>query len=297
MNTQKYLSVPAAVSAIVITLSLALAARSATNDDEEFKWQETSNELDALPFSQAFIDSARKAHIGATSQQRDLRAVKAGRFADGETLVFEVGWTAFKAGYLILSAANIRSRGLLRISAKAMTGNTVSKIYKVRNHEISWVDADGLYPVFFEQHAREGKKYKADNYITYDNVAGKLFFKRGKLQILDTPKFTHDYISVMYYARSMPLNPGDAFEAFLFSKPKTYPMKFKVHEKRETIKIGEKSYDCVKVEPALVGEGRVFTKKDKMEVWVTDDEYHIPVMLKSKAKIGSLNAKLIQVIK
>jgi hypothetical protein len=274
------------------------APRAATNDDEDFKWQEAAKELDALPFSQSFIDSVRKAHGCAPQQQQSLRTVKPGQLANGETLVFEVGWTVFKAGYLVLSATHIRSRGLIRISAKAMTGDAVSAIYKVRNHEISWIDADGLYPVFFEQHVREGKKYKADNYIVYDNKADKLFLQRkNKLQVFDTPKFTHDYISLMYYARSMPLNPGDAFEAFMFSRPKTYPLKLKVHEKRETVQVGGKQYECVKVEPVLVGEGRVFTKKDKMEIWVTDDEYRYPVMLKSKAKIGSLNAKLVQIIK
>jgi hypothetical protein len=291
---------PILIITVIVTLTLSLTAttaRAADNDDEDFKWQETSNELDALPFSQAFIDSVRKAHTDPPAKQKGLRAVEHERSVNGETLVFEVGWSVFKAGYLILSATHIRSKGLLRVSAKTMTGNAVSKIYKVRNHEISWVDADGLYPVFFEQHAREGKKYKADNYIVYDNINDKLFFKRNKLQVFDTPKFTHDYISIICYDRSMPRKPGDAFEAAMFSKPKTYPMKFKVHEKRETVQVGNKSYNCVKIEPSLVGEGRVFTKKDKMEVWVTDDEDHYPVMLKSKAKIGSLNGKLVQIIK
>ncbi|MDR2592896.1 MAG: DUF3108 domain-containing protein [Chitinispirillales bacterium] len=298
MCTRKHLFIPSTAALIsTLVFSLATTVFSAANDDEDFKWQEASRELDAFPFTQAFVDSARKAHVGALSKQNGLRAVESERFANNETLVFEVGWTVFKAGYLILSTTHLRSRGLLRISAKAMTGNKVSAIYKVRNHEISWIDADGLYPVFFEQHVREGKKYKADNYIVYDNVADKLFLKKSDLKVFDTPKFTHDYISVMYYVRTMPLNPGDEFEASLFSRPKTYPLKFKVHAKRETVNVGGKSYNCVKVEPALVGEGRVFTKKDKMEVWVTDDENHYPVMLKSKAKIGSLNAKLIQVIK
>jgi len=297
MNTRKRLSVPAAASILIATVSIAATAFAAAGGDEDFKWQDAAKELDAFPFSQAFIDSVRKAHAGAPSAQSGLRSVEPGRFINGETLVFEVGWTVFNAGYLILSATHIRSRGLLRAGAKAMTNNTVSAIYKVRNHEISWVDAEGLYPVFFEQHVREGKKYKADNYIVYDNAAGKIFFKKNETQTFDAPKFTHDYISVMYYVRSMPLNPGDEFAASLFSKPKTYPLKFKVHEKREAVRVGGIDRNCVKVEIAMVGEGRVFTKKDKMEVWVTDDENHYPVMLKSKAKIGTLNAKLVQVIK
>jgi hypothetical protein len=300
MNTHKYSSIPPTAASIIlfiVVFSFITATFAAPKNDEDFKWQEASKELDALPFSQAFVDSARKAHAGALSRQSGLRTVEAGRFINGETLVLEVGWTVFNAGYLILTATNMRSRSLLRVNAKAITNNTVSAIYKVRNHEISWIDADGLYPVFFEQHVREGKKYKADHFMVYDNINDKLFFQKSDLQEFDSPKFTHDYISVIYYVRSMPLKPGDEFEASLFSRPKTYPLKFKVHNQRETINVGGKSYNCVKVEIAMVGEGRVFTKRDKMEVWVSDDENHYPVMLRSKAKIGSLNAKLVQIIK
>ena len=33
--------------------------------------------------------------------------------------------------------------------------------------------------------------------------------------------------------------------------------------------------------------------KDKLEVWVTDDQYKTPVLIKSKIKFGTINAKLI----
>jgi hypothetical protein len=284
---------PLLATASILILSLPATPRAASNDNEDFKWQDAAKELDALPYPQPFIDSVKKAHTGGTPQ-KSLRSVSSGQYIDGETLVFDVGWSVFRAGYLILSTTNMRSRGLIRISAKAMTNNTVSAIYKVRNHEISWVDAEGLYPHLFEQHIREGKKYKSDSYIVYDNSAGKLFqTKRGPAEI-ESPKFTHDYISLIYYARSMPLSPGATFEANLYSRPKTQPLKFTVHEKRETVQTNAGTFNCLKVEPKFIGDSRVFSKNDKIEIWITDDEKRLPVMFKSKAKIGSLNAKLVQ---
>jgi hypothetical protein len=88
----------------------------------------------------------------------------------------------------------------------------------------------------------------------------------------------------------MPLTPGATFEANLYVKPKTQPLKFTVHEKRETVQTVAGTFTCLKIEPKFIGDSRVFSKNDKIEIWVTDDENKIPVMFKSKAKIGSLNA-------
>jgi len=42
-----------------------------------------------------------------------------------------------------------------------------------------------------------------------------------------------------------------------------------------------------------MGEGRAFNKKDKMEVWLTDDDKRVPIFIKSKIKVGSVVAKLV----
>jgi hypothetical protein len=136
-----------------------------------------------------------------------------------------------------------------------------------------------------------------DAYTVYDAERGKIFLKRRTLDELEAPPFTHDYLSMLHYARSKPLKLGDTFSATMFTRPKTHPMHFRVREKPETVQVGAGTFNCVKIELVAGGDGRVFNKKDKIEVWVSDDEHKYPVMLKSKAKIGSINAKLIFVAK
>ncbi|MBN1128520.1 MAG: DUF3108 domain-containing protein, partial [Chitinispirillaceae bacterium] len=47
------------------------------------------------------------------------------------------------------------------------------------------------------------------------------------------------------------------------------------------------------LEPKLVTEKGAFNKKDKLEVWFTDDKLKRPVLIKSKIKVGSITARLI----
>jgi hypothetical protein len=95
----------------------------------------------------------------------------------------------------------------------------------------------------------------------------------------------------------MPLNPGDVFTADLFASTKTDPVKVTVHDKREIVKVGVGTFNCVLVEPTFIGENKAFNKKSKIEAWVSDDEHKYPVMVKSKAKVGSVNAKLVMITK
>ncbi|MCL2218720.1 MAG: DUF3108 domain-containing protein [Chitinispirillia bacterium] len=289
---KKTLIAACAIIAILPVYFINIAAQSG-----DIRWQDAAKELDALPFSRAFIDSVTAAHLGSHTQG-GLRHSPPGKFAEGEMLVYQAGWGPFMAGYFILEARNFRSRGLIRLSAKAMTSNVISAFYKMREHSLSWVDAAGFYPHFFEQHVREGSKYKLDAYLVYDNKNKKLFHKRREeVTEVESPKFTHDYLSLLYYARTMPLQPGDTFDAQLYTRPKTDPVKFKVLNKRETVKTDAGTFKCVIVEPTFLGDSRAFNRKSKIEVWVTDDENKYPVMIKSKAKFGSVQAKLIHISK
>ncbi|MCL1947233.1 MAG: DUF3108 domain-containing protein [Chitinivibrionia bacterium] len=286
-----------AVASAIFIFSVVFCAIA--QDDDDFKWQDAAKEVDSLPFSQTFIDSVKKEHIGGVSQ-RGLRQINARRISGTETLVYEVRWGVIKAGYVILTVANMRENGLIKLGAKSMTSNFISAFYKSRDYLISYVDADGLYPIFFEQHVREGNKgdkYKLDAYIVYNHKIGKLFVKKRELKEHVSPPFTHDYLSILYYTRTMPLNPGDVFTADLFASTKTDPVKVTVHDKREIVKVGVGTFNCVLVEPTFIGENKAFNKKSKIEAWVSDDEHKYPVMVKSKAKVGSVNAKLVMITK
>lgn len=278
----------AALRCLFVSILLCSVALRAQDDD--FKWQDAAKEVEDLPYSRAFIDSVKDHHLEKKTNY-SLRQVKAGSFAKGETLVYEIVWGVFKAGYVVLSTEPHPQTGTIRIGAKAVSNNFVSAFYKMRDHIISWVDADGLYPHFFEQHLREGK-YKMDGYILYDNNAEKVFVQERKFRTFQAPPFTHDYLSILYYVRSMDLSKGGSFSVNMFIHSKIHPIQFRVKE-RKTLQVEAGSFDCIMVEPRLVGDGKTFNKKDKMEVWFTADEEKIPVLIKSKIKVGSITAKLI----
>ena len=65
--------------------------------------------------------------------------------------------------------------------------------------------------------------------------------------------------------------------------------------KKEKIKIPAGIFVALRVKPSLP-QTKAFSKKGGMEIWYTDDIYHLPVKIKSKVFFGSITmeAKEIQ---
>jgi hypothetical protein len=162
----------------------------------------------------------------------------------------------------------------------------------MRDYVLSTVDADGLYPIFFESHLREGKRYKADHWILFDNSRGLLHVKEKKFKSIEAPPFIHDYLSMLYYVRSIQTAPGDTFSLSMYTDSKIYPIHFSCKETK-SVEIESGTYTCSVIEPKLAGDGRAFNRKDKLEVLISDDSLRLPVLIKSKIKFGYITARLI----
>ncbi|MBN1128994.1 MAG: DUF3108 domain-containing protein [Chitinispirillaceae bacterium] len=269
------------------TVHLAFAKKQ----DDDFKWEDAAKEVEKFPFPKSFIDSLKKAYA-VTWPARPLRTIAHGNRFKGEKLVYDIGWGPFRAGYVILTVDHDPAAKTIIIGGKALSNNFVSKLYRMRDYVISTVDATGLYPLFFEQHLREGKKYKSDGWILYDHVKGKIHVKERRFKTLDAPQFVNDYLSVLLKVRTMRFAPGDTFTLPLYADKKIHPLYF-VCKGRKTFTFESDTIPCLVLEPKLVSSKGAFNKKDKMQVWLSDDEFKRPVYIKSKIKVGSITARLI----
>ena len=260
----------------------------------EIRWEEAAAEVDSFPFSKQFVDSVRNLYK-APLPQTPLRRLADGPFFAPETLVYKVGWGPFNAGYVVLSTLFNDADSTVTIGGKALSNNFVGAFYRMRDYVLSTVDARGLYPVFFEQHLREGKRYRSNEYLLFDHIGKKVHVQTRKTfkTVDDMPLFLHDYLSVLYAIRATrALAPGDTFSESLFVHKKVHSIFFSVKSSKAR-EVDAGNFPCVVLVPRLAGEGRAFNKRDKLEIWLSDDRRRIPVAIRSKIKFGSINARLI----
>lgn len=262
-----------------------------TNADSEPGWQVLLGEFTEPGFDSAFVESLAQAH--GVCLVGGLRTVVPPVRLRKETLIFKVGWGFVKAGYAEISFSTDSARGIAQSSFKGVTNRFVSAFYRVQDLIRSTMDITGLYPLFFEEHVNEGR-YSARRWILFDHQANKAYTNHRKesKREKDIAPFEYDLLSMIQAVRMMPLEPGTSMNVHCFVQGKSYPVEFDV-TKREKVTVEAGTFECVVVEPKLSDKGRNFSKRDKIQVWFTNDACHMPVMIKSKIAIGSVVGELI----
>ena len=77
----------------------------------------------------------------------------------------------------------------------------------------------------------------------------------------------------------------------MFLDDKVYPLYIKyVGKERITTKMG--TFNAIKIVPLLI-QGTIFKDGEKMTVWISDDENHIPLRVDSPILVGSVKVDLI----
>ena len=226
------------------------------------------------------------------SQKSEFRKIENNAFKLGEKLTFKVSYgfvTAGIAEYAIPKIVKLAGRDVYSVTFNVSSVSAFDPFYKVRDHYETFIDVEGIFPWRFEQHIREGG-YSRDFSAFFDQRKGKAKTSEGSY---DIPKYVNDIVSAFYLARTFDyskLKPGDKFHLENFYKDQTYPLDV-LYRGKETVSVAAGTFDCMILEP-LVREGGLFKSEGSIVIWLTDDALRIPIKVKTKVLIGSIDAEL-----
>ncbi len=225
-----------------------------------------------------------------------LRENKA--FTSGESLVFAIKYgfiTGGRATLEVRSTETVSGRTAFHIVSEAKTNSAVDVFFKVRDLNESWMDAGALCSLQYHQSMSEGH-YSREVRSRFDHPAARFSCwrknKKGQesTQEGDIPSFVHDVLSSLYFLRTQPLTPGEDILLDVNSGAQTWSLRIKV-KGVETVKVPAGTFECWRVEPLIAGEG-LFMQTGNLEVWMTDDDRRVPVLMRSKVMVGSFTAEL-----
>jgi hypothetical protein len=211
-------------------------------------------------------------------------------FAPGEFLLFSIDYGPVNAGEASLEVRDIilsDGRPCYRVESKARSNRFFSAFYMVRDKVVSHIDTETLFSRYFSKRLREGD-YRKNVAIRFDHEAGKARY--ADQRELDIPSGVHDILSAFYFVRTMDLVPGTSAFIHTHSSHQNYDLEVIVHG-REIIQVPAGTFDCYRVEPIILGEG-LFQFDGQLTIWLTADERRLPVLMKTKVKVGAIDAAL-----
>ncbi len=225
-------------------------------------------------------------------QTSEFRKVENKAFGVGEKLTFDVNYGFVTAGIATFSIPEVRKmagRKVYRIKFEVNTVPAFDPFFKVRDRYETYLDVEGIFPWRFEQHIREGK-YSRDFSAFFDQRRNLAKTSEGVFKI---PPYVHDIVSAFFYVRTLDfskMKKGDKLRLQNFYKDKTYDLEV-VYHGRENVTVKAGKFRCIVVEP-LVQEGGLFKSEGSILIWLTDDENKVPVKVKTKVVIGSIDSEL-----
>jgi hypothetical protein len=205
----------------------------------------------------------------------------------GETLVYNLTWLRIVGGsatFSIAPAAGDPSR--LRMNSVAQSNALF--FFKVRDEIESVVDRDTFSTLLYRKKLNERGRIKQEE----TNVDPARHVAVRKEREIPVPATVFDPLSLIYHLRTLDLSPGRTHHFSVIADGKVYIVETLVAE-RETVSTEGGTFHCVRVEPKLRAGG-IFRDDDdnRLQVWYTDDERHIPVRIRTDVKVGTITASL-----
>lgn len=215
-----------------------------------------------------------------------------GIFEAGEKLSFDVKWQFITVGYATMEIHDIEDisgRQAYHIVTAARSAAFFDNFYKVRDTNESWMDVESLCSLKYASHISENSTKRDETTLLdhqkkqYQNV------ESGKTG--DIPQWVQDVLSSLYYLRTKNLAVGQEFSFDTHTGDTAWPLKVKVL-RMETVNVPAGRFICYVVEPSIREGSGIFEAKGKLQVWLTADEKKVPVMMRSKIAVGSVDAEL-----
>lgn len=212
---------------------------------------------------------------------------------------YNLGFIWVKAGRVEFSLAKSEKYpDAQRLQAVGHTLPSWDWVFSIRDTLSSHFDTKTFLPYEFSRVAHEGNYHKSFNYkFNYkDTVVHGTQHRRDRNQTKDTMRLlpqTYDMLSVAWKARELDFDKykkNDLIPIKILIDSKIYDLHIRYLGVDKT-KIGGQKLECYVFSPLLV-EGEVFKGGENMKIWVSKDEYRLPVMVEAKILVGSVKGIL-----
>ncbi len=251
-----------------------------------------------------FVLIARSQALEPVSKpSQNLKTLRSFRsFQMGERLIYKVSYMGLPAGEAVMEVSKkmqFRGREAYHIVSTVESNDFISVFYPVKDRVESFVDTEEFYSHSIKINQRQGRK-RREKTIDFDQVRHRAIQIKTdktksevKTEVFQIPPRVQDSLSSLYYFRMhQDLVPGESVFIDVHESKKNWELEIQVLG-REELKTSLGTFKTIKAKALVRFEG-VFMDKGDVTLWLTDDERHIPLLIRTKIKIGHINASLIE---
>lgn len=223
----------------------------------------------------------------ATRQEALPDSLLPAPFAPGERMEYDVKFGIFRVGRASMEMVRIdtvRGEPVYHVIF-AVRGSAI--FYSLSDTLQSWFSVRDLTSRRFIQDTEENGSVRLNRYEIHPDLG---YYVQNRTDTNATTAQPLDDASFFYFARTLPLEIGRTYEFRRYFKPDRNPVALRVL-RRDTVDTPYGRFAAVAVQPTFRSRG-LFSQGGQAVVWLSDDEFRIPVAVRTRLKFGSLSLTL-----
>lgn len=208
-----------------------------------------------------------------------------------EKLRYQLSMFGLPVGSAVLEAVN--KDGEIRLSMTAQSNAVISRIYPVADYAETRLIGGEYIVSNFRQH--EGRFHGDTGFALCLSQQNVLWTDRLTRVVTNShldDRDVLDIISAFYYLRNQPLEVGKVVRLRIYDHQKIVDAPVEVLRRERTKLPGFREEDTLVVRPGLPSDG-LFRRSGELLVWLTDDQYKVPVRMETSISLGKVTAELI----
>jgi hypothetical protein len=195
------------------------------------------------------------------------------------------------------NTSTIDDQTVRKVEIEGKTTGVFELFSPLKDYWSAQIDIKTLLPIKTEMRKREGR-YRKEETVLYqmDKGFAKITSPQNKpvSSTIAGPKDLLDLISAYYFLRSKPVSdkkPGSRWSAQVLVDSKIYELVLVVRAK-EVIETATGKRTSIKTN-ILLPKNNLFKEEDAIRLWISDDEYQVPLKVQVNLKIGFLTIDLV----
>lgn len=222
-------------------------------------------------------------------------------FREGEELDYTLTWLKVAGGTARMTIALVAGQPQFRMSSLGESNAFFNLIFRVRDEIESVVDAESFSTLHYRKRLNERGRVRDDLTVVdpsrHTAVRSQSRTDRSGETATSTsediqlPSQVFDPLSLIYHLRTLELTPGRVHRFAVIADGKLYLLQADVIE-GATIVTDAGTFKTVLVEPRMQSGGIFRDERNKLMIWYSEDESHVPVRIRSEFKAGSITATL-----
>jgi len=228
-------------------------------------------------------------------------------FRSGEKITYILSytvlgiWTNVGEAEFLTTLKTTTKSPYYHIEVNGRSFSFFDRIFRVRDYFTAKIDAKTFQPFYKERNIDEGGfRLKSTGNFDWENNVVRTSTQRLDKQAprrdtaLPLTPCTFDIVSLFYYYRNADfskMKENTPYTIQLVIDDEIFNISYRLHGREEQRVRGTGRFNTLKFSASVV-QGNVFTGKEQIFFWVTDDENRIPVYLEVPIRVGSIRARI-----